>query len=297
MLELYRAEWKKVFSNIKLTGFLVWIFPVGYFAFYSVMIILSLFSDSIHAGLNTFGSGSWVQDSLNTWNMLIFFPGNLFARMLPLAFMAVVIAGEYQWRTWKNIIPRNRRWKLMIAKMAALLTLVLLSFLVTALVASLGPSTGQRIHGLGYGPVLTLDVAGQFILDTLRTGLIALLSLAILVGYAAIAAVLTRSILGGLLAGFAFSILDATSLGMLLFLSNMFESPDLLNLFQLTPTYNLGNLHTWLFDGHAQRTIADGIPFLTAEPTFWVSLLILSIWIVLLTGLPIWFFDRQEINE
>ncbi len=261
------------------------------------MIVLSLFSESFRAGLNTFGTGSWVQDSLNSWNMLIFFPANLFARMLPLAFMAVVIAGEYQWRTWKNIIPRNRRWKLMLTKMLALLSLVMLSFLLTALVAALGPSTGARIHGAEYGPTVSFDVFGNYLLDTVRTALIATLSLAILVGYAAIAAVLTRSILGGLLAGFAFSIVDATSLGMLLFLSNMLDKPDLLNLFQFTPTYNLGNLHTWLFEGHAQRAISDGVPFLTAEPSFWASLLIILIWIILLTGLPLWLFERQEITE
>jgi hypothetical protein len=41
MLCLYRAEWRKVFANFKLTSFLVWIIPIGYFAFQSVMILLT----------------------------------------------------------------------------------------------------------------------------------------------------------------------------------------------------------------------------------------------------------------
>ena len=102
MFNIFRAEWRKVFANFKLTSFLVWIIPIGYFAFQSVMILLSLFSETMTAGVEYFGSGDWTADSLSTWNMLIFFPANLFGRMLPLAYMAVVFAGEYQWGTWKN---------------------------------------------------------------------------------------------------------------------------------------------------------------------------------------------------
>ena len=297
MLNLYRAEWRKVFANFKLTSFLVWIIPIGYFAFHSVMILLSLISKTMQAGVEYFGSGDWTADSLATWDMLIFFPANLFGRMLPLAFMAVVFAGEYQWRTLKNIAPRTQRWKLILAKMAALVSLVMVSMLLTALIASLGPSIGHRIHGIHYGPVLSFDVIGDYLLDTLRTALIALISLLNLVSYGAIAAILTRSILGGLLVGFGFAVLDATSLGFLLFLNGFLNKPALINLYQLTPTYNLSNLHSWLFSGQAQRFISEGIAPLTTEPTFWVSLLVLAFWIGGLTGLALIIFQRQELTE
>jgi ABC-type transport system involved in multi-copper enzyme maturation permease subunit len=176
MLNLYRAEWRKVFANFKLTSFLVWIFPIGLFAFHTVMILGSLVSGTLQIGVEYFGSGDWTTDSLAAWDMLIFFPANLFGRMLPLAFMAVVFAGEYQWRTLKNIVPRNQRWKLLVAKMAALISLVMVSMLLTALIASLGPSIGHRIHGLPYGPALSAEVIGVFLLDTARTAVIALLS-------------------------------------------------------------------------------------------------------------------------
>lgn len=297
MLDLYRAEWKKVFTNIKLTGFLVWIFPVGYLAFYTVMITLSLLSETMLAGVEYFGSGSWTQDGLAAWHLMVFFPSNLFARMLPLAFMAVVFAGEYQWRTWKNIVPRNRRWKLLLAKMAALVSLVMLSLLATAIIAVFGPSTGHRIHGITYQPSVSMAVIGNFLLDTLRSGFIALLSLIILVGYAAIFAIITRSVLGGLLMGFGFSILDVTSLGLLLFLSSLFDNRGILNLYQFTPTYNLSNMHTWLLEGHAQLVISAGVPFLTSEPGFWLSFLILCIWMLLLISIPLILFQHQEITE
>lgn len=297
MINLYRAEWRKVFANFKLTSFLVWIIPIGYFAFHTVMILLSLISKTVQAGVEYFGSGDWTADSLVVWDMLIFFPANLFGRMLPLAFMAVVFAGEYQWRTLKNIVPRTQRWKLLLAKMAALISLVIVSMVLTALIATLGPSIGHRIHGLPYGPTLSAQVVGDFLLDTARTALIALISLLNIVSYAAVAAILTRSILGGLLVSFGFAVLDATSLGFILTLRGLFDKPELINLYQFTPTYNLSNLHSWLFRGQAQQFITAGTAPLTAEPSFGVSSLVLGIWIFGLIGLAIWLFQRQEITE
>ncbi len=297
MLKLYQAEWRKVFAIFKLTSFLFWILPIGYFAFHSVMILLSLLSGTVQAGVEAFGLGDWRTDSLTIWNMLIFFPANLFGRMLPLAFMAVVFAGEYQWRTLKNIVPRTKRWKLLLAKMAALISLVMVSMLLTALIASIMPVTGHRIHDLPYGPTLSAQVLSDFLLDTVRTALIALISLLNIVSYAAIAAILTRSILGGLLVSFGFAVLDATSLGFLLLLRGLLNKPELINLYQFTPTYNLSNLHAWLFLGKTQQFISAGVAPLIAEPSFWFSALVLAIWIGGLIALSLWLFQRQEITE
>ena len=297
MLNLYRAEWRKVFANFRLTSFLVWIIPIGYFAFHVVMIVLSLLSETMQAGVDYFGSGDWTVDSLSTWTLLIFFPSNLLGRMLPLAFMAVVFAGEYQWRTLKNIVPRTERWKIILSKMAALVSLVMLSMLLTAILGAIGPVTGHRIHSWPYGPALTWEVFGTFLLDTARTAFVAFLSLLNIVSYAAVAAIVTRSILGGLLASFGFAILDAMSLGFLLFLRGILNMPELINLYQFTPTYNLSNLHSWLFLGKAQQFITDGAAPLTAEPSFWLSALILGIWIAGFAGLSLWLFQRQEITE
>ena len=297
MFNLFRAEWRKVFANFKLTAFLVWIFPIGLFAFHTVMNLGSLFSDTMRMGVENLGSGQWTTDSLGAWDMIISFPANLFGRMLPLAFMAVVFAGEYQWRTWKNIVPRTQRWKLILAKMAALVSLVMISLLLTALIAALGPSTGHQLNDIPYDPTPSASVVGEYLLNTLKTALIALLSLLNLVSYGAIAAILTRSILGGLLVSFGFAVLDATSLGFILFLCGFLGKPELINLFQFTPSYNLSNLHSWLFSGQAQRFISEGIAPLTTEPGFWVSLLVLAIWICGMIGLSLAIFQRQELTE
>ncbi len=297
MFNLYRAEWKKVSANFRLTAFLVWIFPIGVLAFHTVMILLSLISATMTAGVEYFGSGSWTADSLNTWNMMITFPANLFGRMLPLAFMAVVFAGEYQWRTWKNIAPRTQRWKLILAKMAALISLVMISLTLTALISALGPSIGYRVHGLPYGPAVDPQILGSFLLDTARTIFIVLLSLAVLAGYAAIAAMTSRSILGGLMISFGFSVFDAVSLGILSLLATILNQPSLINLYTYTPTFNLSNMYSWLLHGEGEVATIAGISSLTAAPSFWFSILVLAIWICGLIGLALVMFQRQELTE
>ena len=73
--------------------------------------------------------------------------------------------------------------------------------------------------------------------------------------------------------------------------------PELINFYQLTPSYNLSNLYSWFLFGEAERHITDGAAPLTAEPSAWASLLVLSFWIPALVGLSLWMFQRQEITE
>ena len=54
----------------------------------------------------------WTDTFMASWG----FANNLFGRMFLLGFTAVTFAGEYQWGTWKNIIPRQRRSLLIMAK-------------------------------------------------------------------------------------------------------------------------------------------------------------------------------------
>jgi ABC-2 type transport system permease protein len=297
MLNLYRAEWRKALSNYKVTSFLVWIIPVGIFAFYLVMIILSMFEKTFEAGVVYFGTGDWTADSLNSWDMIIAFPANVFARLLPLAFMAVVIAGEYGWRTWKNTVPRAERWKLILAKLAALVSLLMLALLLSALISAVAPATGHRIHGLEYGPDITAAGLGTFLLNTVQTAFITLLALIILAGYAAISSLVTRSILGGLLAGFGISMLDSLALPLLGLIGNIIHRPELVRLYPYTPSYNLSNLQSWLLHGHAVETFTIGVSMPTAGWNFWGSALILALWIFALIACALHIFQQQELTE
>jgi ABC-2 type transport system permease protein len=292
MFNLFRAEWKKVVKNYKLTTFLVWIYPVGMAAFLAILLIVQLSTKSSAQGAVAPSSGQWTADMLVTWNIVSSFPVNVFGRMLPLAFMAVVFAGEYQWGTWKNLVPRNRRVALILTKLAALTVIVMTALVSTSVIVGLGQSLGHRMAGLAYGPALTGEVLADFARDYAREALLGMISLLILAAFAGSAALLTRSILGGLLFGFGFSILEPSELWLVL--SILLSKPEIVNLYRFTPTYNLNNVRSWLVDHSALAAVPPGF---TAQPTLAFSVGILALWLLGLTALAGFVFQKQDITS
>ncbi|MEK6222270.1 MAG: ABC transporter permease, partial [Chloroflexota bacterium] len=196
MNSLIRAEWKKITGNTRLMISLVWIFPIMTAIALSIGIVISLFSDGFGAFM---GKSEWTNDIISIWGLINSFPGNIFTRLPIIAFMAMVFAGEYEWGTWKNVVPRNSRYNLIFAKLITLVAIVMMSLLITSVIAVLMQYLAHLIEGISYGPKFTADIA----LDTFRTYLIeaalTAYSLLLLGTFTAISAMLTRSVVGSLL--------------------------------------------------------------------------------------------------
>jgi ABC-2 type transport system permease protein len=294
MINLLRAEWKKTIWNYRLTGFLVWAFPVGVLGFYLVMLVGGLFSREWMDGMLQVGSGAWTEDALGAWGMILAFPFTILSRMLPLAFIAAVFAGEYQSGMWKNLVPRNRRAQLILAKMAVVIVLMTLALAVTSAVTVAGQGVGRYLVGWKYGPVLSGEEISSFAIRYAQTVLLGILTLIILAAIAALAAILTRSVLGGLLVVFGFSVVDSLSMYILTLLARIFSVPDIVNLYRFTPQCNIDNAQSWFRTEAAIR-----LPFehFSTGPALWFSLAVLVIWAVGLTGLALAVFQRQDITS
>ncbi|MBN1669330.1 MAG: ABC transporter permease [Anaerolineales bacterium] len=289
---LLRAEWQKVIKNYKLTGFLVWLYPIGLVAFFAMITFATLVSETIQQGMIATGSGQWTTNMLGVWVLVTSFPANILPRMLPLAFMAVVFASEYQWGMWKNLVPRSRRVSLILAKFMILILVVTISIVLCSLVIGIGQVLSHRAAGVAYGPVVTLEVLGDFLRGYAREVLLGMISLFILAEYAALAALLTRSILGGLLAGFGLSVLEPMSFMFLVLIGRLSDKPDIINLYQFTPTYNIENVRSWLVS-NLPLTQVDA--YFTAEPSLAFSSIVLGVWVIGLITLIISVFERQDI--
>jgi ABC-type transport system involved in multi-copper enzyme maturation permease subunit len=293
MLNQLRAEWIKVNKNKTLTGFLVWIIPVGQFAFAITTILAFLVSERAALPMAMTSSHQWDLDMLGIWSGLTKFPFNVFGRLFPLAFMSVVFAGEYEWDTWKNVIPRGRRGQLILSKYIILIGLVMLSFTLAGLITATGHALDHKLLGLTYGPEFNWENFLDFLTLYSQQFLLGLLSLLILAGFAALAAILTRSILGALLAGLGFAVIEPMSLALLIFLRAVTGNQDLVNLYLITPTFHLDNAHSWFFNNQ---------PATTAFTTFsteiwpWLSVIVLLYWAALLTTLAVMLFQRQDIT-
>jgi len=226
--------------NYKLTSFLVWVFPVGVAAFYIIASLAALLPNKQFA-INFFSATAasrWTTDALSIWGVISSFPLNILGRMLPLSFMAVVFASEYQWGTWKNLVPRRGRTALMVSKFIILTALLAISFLLTSAFTVLGQAVGRQLTGLAYEPALGGDVLLDFAGPFFQTVFLGVISLLILAGVAALAAILTRSILAGMLVGFGFSIVDSVSMMILMVLGYLFGKPDPVDLLSVNRVKN-----------------------------------------------------------
>ncbi len=294
-MSLLRAEWKKATGNLLLTGFLVWIVPIGVLAFYVLGLLVFLVTDDPESvGIASVSAGSLTTDMVGVWSLIITFPGNILGRLLPLAFMAVMFAGEYQWGTLRQIVPRSRRSSLILAKVATTTFIVLLSYILASLIIGIGQVAGHALLGLDYGSILAGDELSRLAESYFEHLLLGMLSLLIVAGFAAVAAVLTRSILGGLLASFGLSTLEPMSLVFLVLLGRLLNRADLANLYQFAATYHLDNARSWFVAGHA---LAPPLPGFAAGPALVVSLIALALWVIVLVAISIILFNRQDITS
>ena len=293
MFSLLRAESTKILKNYVLMGFLVLLVPVGQGTFVMLSIIIALFSEESGRAMAMVSSHQWTMDMIGAWSMITYFPFNVFGRFLPLAFMAVVFAGEYEWDTWKNIIPRSPRVRLILAKYIVLTSLVVASVLLTGLLSAGGFAITHKIINMNYGPELSWGAISDFLVAYGQQFLLGLLSLLILVGFAALAAILTRSILGGLLASLGLSVIEPMSLGLLLFVRAIINAPKIINLYMLAPSFHIDNARSWfLLD---IPLVASYMPANT-EISLGLSLGYLAVWAFGLTGLAVYLFQRQDIT-
>jgi len=298
MLSLLRAEWTKAVKNRLPLSFLVWIYPVGLGALYALLTLFSVMIDRVEYGITGFSSGLWTADVVRTWSVLYRFPFNVLGRMLPLAYMALMIAGEYEWGTWKNVIPRSRRAWLILSKIAVLATLVLLSMLVTSAVAGAGQGIAHWIAGRPYGPEVSGVVLLDFVRDYGQQMLLGLISTLLLAAFVALAAVVTRSIVGTLVAGFFFSLSEEAWMPAIDLLCGLFDNPELIDLYQFTPRYCLENVHAWMVHGQAFTEVVgwDGPMGFAAEPGLVASALVLTLWIGGMTAAAVLEFRAQDIT-
>jgi ABC-type transport system involved in multi-copper enzyme maturation permease subunit len=112
--------------------------------------------------------------------------------------------------------------------------------------------------------------------------------------YAALACVITHSVVMATLAALLLVALEQTIPVILLWIGTLTNTPDFGRLWLWFPGYQLSNLASWGRDGTGYLP-----PFLQTlgveAPTAGASLLGLLLWLVLLIGLAAWYFRRQDV--
>jgi ABC-type transport system involved in multi-copper enzyme maturation permease subunit len=292
MLSLFRAEWQKIIGHRWVVGMLIWIFPAGAAGVVAIFLLVALFASpeiQQNFGLSADASLQWTTSMITAWSL----PNQMFGRFIIVAFSAVMFAGEYQWGTWKNVIPRSTRVHVIIIKFVALGTFVLVSFAVTSLIAGIGMDLPVVIAGAEYGPPIGEALENGFLLDILTQAAVTFISALIAANYAALAAMITSSILGSIMVGVGIVVLEMMSLGLFGLLSTLFNNQQIMALFRWTPTYNISNIVTTLnHEEPLYRFLTD----LNAHNSVGMSLLVLAVWVFGLMALTAGLFQRRDVT-
>src|SRR5690606_8593044 len=294
MVNLFRAEWTKIAGHRWLTSCLIWIFPVGAVGFTVAMSAILLLSESARTSFAA-DTVTWTETLVGAWSFL----NNPLGRLLLIGFTAVMFAGEYQWQTWKNLIPRNRRAALILNKFLALSVFVVFAFALMSVLLTVGMGLLRAIAGASYGPDITAEVLRTTTADYTRSAGLGFLSTLIAAGYAALAGMFSRSILGGVLVAYGLTIAENLSLVALLLIAIFLDFRAIVHLYRFLPGYNLQNLDSWFRIGEpAPLEIAfSGTDRLVVRDSAEFSALVIAAWVVGLIGLTVYLFRRQDITS
>lgn len=289
LTHLVTAEWQKLTGNKMLASFSVWVYPIGALSFLVIMGLLIGLVD----GPTPFVGGTWDVAVLNTWNIVLTFPANVMARLPLIAFVAIAFAGEYEWNTWKNIVPRTRRGLLIVAKMATLALLIVGSLALTSLIWGVGRAIIAAVYDQPFGPALDGEALGDFVGRYAVEAGLTFAMILLLSAMTAITILLTRSIVGGILLGFGLSIVEGLAALLFDLIPGLFGHSEWANGYAYTPGYAVENIRAWIVQGQAAATS----PAMTLEPSLAMSILALGVWIAALTGIAVWMFERQDLTS
>ncbi len=284
MLSAISAEALKLRRH-RATWLLVWIFPIGVF----VLPLIGIAVQLIQGGPPAPGApelSEWIENAVDFWDAP---PGGL-GRLLTFAFIAVVFAGEYGWNTWKLIVPHRARSTLIAAKYAVSLGLLYAAFILAALIL-MGMSWLEDI--LTGDPIPEGITAGALAMAHLKGLVAGLPTVLMTIGYAALAAIMTRSTTAALVIGIVIVTLEQLfrTFGPML---SIYMPGPVETLYQVLPGYHLGNLASWVQEGTG---LTVPFPSGTLIAYDWTaSLAIVGAWLIALVGLTFWRFNRQDIN-
>jgi ABC-type transport system involved in multi-copper enzyme maturation permease subunit len=281
MLAALSAEALKMRTH-KATWFLVWMFPILFTVLMLIGIAAGMAGTEPSAPDNAV---NWMNNTGMIWHV----PPNSLGRVLIAAFVAVVFAGEYGWNTWKLIVPHRSRTSLIAAKFALVLGLYAAAFILTALLTL----ALSWLSNVLTGDALPAGITAAGLWDVhWKAALAASPVFLITVGYASLAAILTRSTIAATVIAFI-----ATTAEQLMFTFGPLlaaKFPALIPpLYHALPGYHLANLTHWISNGAVlERPLPGGM----VAHDWTVSVAVIALWVAALAGGALFAFRRQDIN-
>jgi ABC-type transport system involved in multi-copper enzyme maturation permease subunit len=302
---LFRAEWLKMTGNRWLTGCLLGVWPLAAGIISLLVLMITLLWPDFRENLQE-SPLRWTDASLFFW----FVPNFIVGRMLIVGFSTALFAGEYQWGTWKNLVPRRGRVSLILMKFVTLAAFIVVVFSVTSVIWVIGIGISQLAATGTYPPALN-DIPQDYWGELALKVIAAYLSTLIVAGIAALVALVMRSILMGVIVGILATIADGFFAALVLIVFLATDNRFFPGLYRFTISYNVDNLLNWANSGQASPVLGSlqgndiEFPILgalnldspIAGNSLWGSIAVLVTWAALFIGLTAYSFYRQDLSS
>ncbi|GAB4514374.1 MAG: hypothetical protein OHK0046_16390 [Anaerolineae bacterium] len=286
-MNLFRAEWQKITGNRWVAASLIWIFPAGAAFFMIAAVVIALLSEDFQRAQMQLGIVPWNETLVNAWTIV----NNELGRWMIVAFSAFIFAGEYQHGTWKNLTTRRTRTRLILNKFLTLGVFVVFATVLMTVILGIGTGVVASIIDLDYGLSTFGDAFGPFVEDYFTQMFIILTIVLIGASYAALAAMLTKSVFASAIVGVLVTVAENGILLPIL-LARSFLGWDLMFLYFLTPSFNMANIGTWLNTNRPYMPFGDDMMAYSLER----SVIVVGVWVVALIILTVYLFRRQDIS-
>jgi ABC-2 type transport system permease protein len=288
--KLFRAEWRKIVGNRWATGCMIWIFPALALLGIALGLLAAVLSSDFQTSLKD-GPATWTETAVIAWLI----PINPLGRLLLIGFTAVLFAGEYQWNTWKVIVPRSQRVPLILVKFFAVAVFVVFAFILMSIFLTVGIGLVSWVVGASYGPDVNSDVLRDFAKDYSLNMLAAFLTTIIAAGFAALAAMITRSILGSAVIGIVVTIGENLLSVPLSLIAGLLNADIFQHVYRFLPGYNLNRLMAYLFGEVPEGFELQSGKLINDSQLFSEGVLV--VWVVGLVVLTAYLFQRQDITN
>ncbi|MBE0689540.1 MAG: ABC transporter permease subunit [Anaerolineae bacterium] len=295
MVSLFRAEWSKIAGNRIVLGVFIWIFPVTALVLLIFAAISAAASEEFRLAI-TAAPPTWTGQAFSAWGFI----NTEIGRFMLVGFAADVFGGECQRQMWKNLLPRRRRLPLILNKFLAIAVYALTAFIAMVIIVTVMSGVVAAAAGAPYGPALAdMDASAwtQFLTTFGSQASIAFAAAIIAACYAAVGAILTRSILGAIVIGAFLTLLEqgiALALGIFVGIS---QQVGAFHLYLYTPGYNLANLSSWSTYGNGYMPIFIERYNCCSPFSAETSTVLVLVWIVGLIALTSYLFMRQDISH
>lgn len=289
-MSLFYGEWQKIAGNRMAVAFFVWIFPIGITVFSLLAIVIALFSEQYRIEQANIGIYPWHQTMLVTWQ----YSNNVFGRVIILFFTAFVFASEYRHGTWKNLVTRRTRVRLIVNKFIVTSAFVTVSLVATTILAAIWSGVLAAVIGVDYGLGDSGVNLGGFARDYAIQAFTTLTGVFIMSGFAALGAMIGKNVVTSAAFGFFFFMIESAGVIFFFGLVDWLFNINLFRLYAFLPTHNFFNIENHIVNG-------AGVPLSFGEyyydpNSMALSLVIIGLWSVGVVGAVSYLFRRQDIT-